>query len=261
VARAVAILDQFTVERSSLGLTEISNALGLSKSTTHRLLITLERLGMLELDREANRYRLGLKVFRLGSVVLRDMALVRQADPILRRLVEETEETSYLVVADGDETLCIRHVDGRHQVRVLFLETGRRLAFNCGGAPRVLLAHLPPERWAAVVAAHLRAMTPSSLVGREDLARDAAEIRECGYAISREDVTLHACAVGAPVRDHTGAVVAAISISGIVQRFSDERMPRLIATILEAGNELSRRLGYEPDGSPVANGRLSAAGP
>ena len=87
-------------------------------------------------------------------------------------------------------------------------------------------------------------MTAHSLVSRAALDRDRREIRERGYAVSREDVTSHACAVGAPVRDHTGRVVAAVSLSGIEQRFTSERLPRLIDAIVEAGAELSHRLGH-----------------
>ena len=243
VARAVSILDQFTIDQPTLSLTELSNGLRLSKSTTYRLLSTLQRVGLIEVDERTGRYRLGLKVFRLGSVVLKSMELVAQAEPILNRLAEETEETSFLVVVDGNEALCIKHVSGRHHVRVLFLETGKKLALNCGAAPRVLLAHMAPERRREVIAKHTRRMTEHSLVSAEELERDAVEILQRGYSISREDVTLHACAIGAPVRDHTGEVIAAISISGIVQRFSEERMPYLIKTITAAGRELSQRMG------------------
>ena len=89
-------------------------------------------------------------------------------------------------------------------------------------------------------------MTQYSLVSRDELERDRREIRERGYAVSWEDVTLHACALGAPVRDATGSVVAAVSISGIVQRFSAERLPGLIRSVMKLGDDLSRRLGYLP---------------
>ncbi|MBC7294410.1 MAG: IclR family transcriptional regulator, partial [Thermoleophilia bacterium] len=260
VARAIAILEQFSLERPELNLTEISTAIGLSKSTTHRLLSTLEATEMVEFDRATCRYRLGLKAFRLGSVVSKSMELVKQADPLLWGIAEETNETAFLVVADGNEALCLRRVDGAHQVRVLFLEAGKHSAFNCGAAQRVLLAHLPDWRWEEVVTNHTKRMTQYSLVSREELERDRREIRERGYAVSWEDVTLHACALGAPVRDASGSVVAAVSISGIVQRFSAERLPTLIRRIMEVGDEISRRLGYLPSAGTVADaaGRTSA---
>ncbi len=244
VARAVSILEQFTLERPELNLTEISNGIGLSKSTTHRLLSTLETTEMVEFEKKTGHYRLGLKTFRLGSVVSKSMELVKQADPLLWNLADETDETSFLLVADGNEALCLRRFDGTHHVRVLFLEAGKHSAFNCGAAQRVLLAHLPEWRWEEVVANHARRMTQYSLVSRDELERDRREIRERGYSVSWEDVTMHACALGAPVRDSSGTVIAAVSVSGIVQRFSAERLPTLIRMIMEVGDELSRRLGY-----------------
>ena len=244
VVRAVSILEQFTLERPELNLTEISTGIGLSKSTTHRLLSTLEATEMVEFDRKTAHYRLGLKTFRLGSIVAKGMELIKQADPLLRAMAEDTTETAFLVVADGNEALCLRRFDGSHQVRVLYLEPGKHSAFNCGAAQRVILAHLPDAQWEEVVGAHVRRITQYSLVSRDELERDRREIRERGYSVSWEDVALHACALGTPVRDATGEVVAAVSISGIVQRFSAERLPGLIRSVMELGEELSRRLGY-----------------
>lgn len=245
VSRAVAILDQFSLERPELSFTEISSGVGLTKSTTHRLLGALQHEEMIEFDPGSRRYRLGLRVFRLGSIVSKTMELATCSDSLLEDLAEQTGETAYVVVADGDEALCIRRFDARSELRVLFLEVGKRQPFNCGAAPRVLLAHCPESRWDEIVTRRVRAMTAHSLVAREALERDRREIRDNGYAVSREDVTLHACAVGAPAYDHTGKVVAAVSLSGIEQRYTAERLPRLIEAIVAAGEELSHRLGYQ----------------
>jgi DNA-binding IclR family transcriptional regulator len=244
VSRAVAILDQFSLERPELSFTEISSGIGLTKSTTHRLLGALRHEEMIEFDPTSRRYRLGLRVFRLGSVVSKTMELATRSDSLLEALAEEIGETAFVVVPDGDEALCIRRFDSRSELRVLFLEVGKRQPFNCGAAPRVLLAHCPAQRWDEIVTRHVTAMTEHSLVARTALERDRREIRERGYAVSREDVTLHACAVGAPVCDHTGHVVAAVSLSGIEQRFNPERLPALIDAIVAAGVELSHRLGH-----------------
>jgi DNA-binding IclR family transcriptional regulator len=246
VGRAVAILEQFSLERPELSFTQICAAVGLSKSTTHRLLTTLEREDLLEYDPRSSRYRLSLKMFRLGSVVGKSMQLATQADALLERLAAQTSETAFLVVPDGDEALCMRRVDGSHHVRVLFLETGMRQPYNTGAAPRVLLAYTRPERWEDLVAHHVRRMTEHSLVTREALLRDRYEIRRRGFAVSVEDVTLHAAAVGVPVRDASGVVVAALSLSGIVQRFGPDRQPDLVRLTVRAAAELSRRIGYVP---------------
>lgn len=244
VARAIAILEQFTLAQPERTLTDISLGIGLSKSTTHRLLATLQSCEMVEFDKKSGRYRLGLKAFRLGSVVSKGMELLAQSDPLLEKVAEDTDESSFLLVADGNEALCLRRFDASNYVRVLTLEPGAHSTFNCGSAQRVLLAHLPEERWEEIVTHHVRRMTQYSLVGRDELERDRREIRERGYSVAWEDVTLHACALGAPVRDAVGDVIAAVSISGIVQHFSAERLPGLIRRIMQTGEEISRRMGY-----------------
>src|SRR3990172_1397184 len=96
VARAVSILEQFTVARPELRLAEISAGSGLSMSTTHRLLSALRAAEMVELDKGTAHYRLGLKFFRFGTVVSKSMRLLKQADPLLRNIAEQTGETSFL---------------------------------------------------------------------------------------------------------------------------------------------------------------------
>jgi DNA-binding IclR family transcriptional regulator len=244
VTRAVSILEQFTLERASPNLTEISSGIGLSKSTTHRLLSTLEDAGMVEFNRQTARYRLGLKVISLGSAASKGLDLVKQAEPLLQSITAETDETSLLLVPDGNEALCLRRLDGDQPVRVLVIEVGKRTSFNCGAAQRVLLAHLPDARWEEVVAQHVRRLTQYSLMTRDELERDRREIRERGCAVGWEDGAVHACGLGAPVRDSGGTVVAAVSILGIVQRFSAERLPSLIRRVMQLGDDLSSRHGY-----------------
>jgi len=244
VARAVSILEQFTMERPEPNLTEISAGIGLSKSTTHRLLSTLEEAGMVDLDRKTGRYRLGLKTFRLGSVASGSLELVRQAEPLLRDIAEETGQTSLLLVADVSEALCVRRFDGDQQVRVLVMEAGKRVPFNCGASQRVLLAHLHESRWEEVVAGHAARMTSYSLTSREELDSDRREIRERGFSIGWEDCAVHAATLGAPVRRAGGEVVASVSILGIVQQFPAERLPVLIRRVMQLGRDLSAKLGY-----------------
>lgn len=232
------------MERPEPNLTEISVGIGLSKSTAHRLLSTLESAGMVDFDRKTGRYRLGLKAFRFGCVASDSMDLVKQAEPLLRGIAEETDQTALLLVADGTEALCLRRFEGNQQVRVLVLEAGRHAPFNCGAAQRVLLAHLPDDQWEEVVAQHVRRLTQYSLGTREELERDRRDIRERGCSVGWEDSTLHACTLGAPARGPDGTVVAAVSILGIVQQFPAERLPLLIRRVMQLGHDLSSKLGY-----------------
>jgi len=246
LARGIAILEQFTLDRPERTLGEISSGIGLSKSTTHRLLGTLETSGMVEFDRQTARYRLGLKAFYMGSVASDGMELVRQADPLLQAVSDQTDEATLLMVPDGDEALCLRRFDGRQEVRVLLVGPGGHAPFNCGGAQRALLAHLPEERWEEIVSHHAIRKTRYSLTSREHLKRDRSEIRERGYVLGWEDYALHVCSLGAPVRIADGSVVAAVGLLGLVQRCSPERLASLVRMVLQLSEDLSRRLGWQP---------------
>ena len=103
----------------------------------------------------------------------------------------------WAAMPDDSEALCVRRFDGSHQILVLYLEPGKRCPFNCGAAQRVLLAHLPDDRWEGVVREHVRRMTQYSLVSRDELERDRREIQERGYSVSWKDVALHVRAGGA----------------------------------------------------------------
>jgi DNA-binding IclR family transcriptional regulator len=156
---------------------------------------------MVEFDRRTTGYKLGLKLFSMDSAASKSVELIKQADPLLRGITDETDETWLLLVGDGREALCLRRFDGTQPIRVLIMETGKHIPFNCGAAPRVLLAHLPEAQWEMVVAAHTQRSTKYSLVvGRDELERDRNEVREGGYAVGWEDCALHACGLGTPVR-------------------------------------------------------------
>ena len=141
VSRAVAVLDQFSLERPELTFTEISSGTGPHQEHDAPPAGGLRHEEMIEYDPVGRRYRLGLRVFRLGSVVSKTMELAKCSDALLEGLAEETGEQAFVVAPDGDESLCIRRFDSRSELRVPFLEVGKRQPFNCGAAPRVLLAH------------------------------------------------------------------------------------------------------------------------
>ena len=227
------------MERPEPDLTEISAGIGLSKSTTHRLLSTLEEAGMVELDRKTGRYRLGLKTFRLGSVASGSLELVRQAEPLLRDIAEETGQTSLLLVADVSEALCVRRFDGDQQVRVLVMEAGkrgalqlRRLAARASCPP----ARIPLGRGGCLSRRAHDLVLPHDTGG--------ARLRPAGdpgaWVLASDGRTAlftrprwaHRCGRAG------GEVVASVSILGIVQQFPAERLPVLIRRVMQLGRDL-----------------------
>jgi IclR family transcriptional regulator, KDG regulon repressor len=244
LARALAILEQFTLRSPELTLGEISTGANLSKSTTHRLLSTLESAGLLSLDRRTGQYSLGLKAYLMGTVVSETLPLLKEAGLLLDTLARDTEESALLLVLDGTKAVCLCRFDGERTSPLIVVDSGSRTPLNCGSAQRVLLANLAEPRWESVVGGHVRQSTQYSLVDRADLERDREDIRRRGYCVAWEDVSPQVCGIGVPVSDASGAVIAAIAVAGAVQDFSPVRLPGLIRTVLDVGNGLSRRLGW-----------------
>lgn len=246
VDRAFSVLDCFKPDTPDYTLNELARKLKVSKGTVHRILLTAQKRGIIEQNPETSRYQLGIKVFELGSIVARRMDLRNESLPILKKIAEDTGETSFVVVKDGDEAICIERIEGHNFLRALFLEVGRRMPLHIGAGPKVLLAHMSDadiKNW--IKKKKLNAWTKHTVTEPEKLWEDIRNIREKGYALSMEDVTIGAAAIGSPIRKAGGKVVGAVSISGASINFQGERLAYYTNVIKEAGREISRRLGYQ----------------
>jgi len=245
VLRAFDLLDAFSSDAPELTLADLAAHTGMSKSTVHRLLHTLGTMHCVSHSSDATTYRLGPRLFQLGSKYVAGLDLRRLALPYLWDLAKQSGDTSFLCVMDNDEALCIERVDGRYQVRVLALALGGRMPVHCGAAPMVLLLGRSDDEIRRIVATKgLIRFTEHTIGTVEELLEAAECARRDGYRLSWEDITVGVAAIGAPVLDYTGAVIAGISVSGILPRFSPERLPMLRQWIMDAAQRLSRDLGY-----------------
>lgn len=244
VERVIAILSAFSRERREYSLTELSLQLGLTKSTLHRLLGNLERHRLVERDPQTQRYRLGIKLFELGTLVQTGLQLHTQSRPVLQQLTDDTGQASYVCIVDQGEVLCLDLIESQHTVRVLTLSIGGRIPFHCGGAPRALLAFLPDDQIAAIIDQGLQPVTAQTITDGAVLWADVARTRARGYVIARSDFTEHISAIGAPLFDHAGQLAGAISIAGLSQHFDDTRIAHLVEHVCRAAITISRRLGY-----------------
>lgn len=242
VERALDVLLCFDFETPTLGVSQIARRLRLAKSTVHRLLATLEARGFVRQDAATGTYQPGLQLFRLGRVVQNGMELRAQALPIMQRLQLACGETVNLNIVVGRARVCIEKVESRHDVRH-FVELGKPLPLYVGASGKVLLAHLPPREIAAVLQEARRD-------GRADdaylaaLPAQLAAIRRRGYAAGASERVQGAFSVSAPVRDHTGAVIAGLTISGPVLRLRPGDLARFGRMVRAAAGELSAAMGY-----------------
>jgi DNA-binding IclR family transcriptional regulator len=236
------LLDLFDRGRPEMSLAEFARRSGYSKSTTYRLLITLVEAGWLERS-SGNGFRLTIKAFQVGSVLVDSLELRREAGPIMARMVAELDEAVYLVVAAGTRAVCLERVDGGQGVRMADLNVGGSQPLNLGAAPRALLAFDEDRLLPSLLEEGLSRRTEHSLVDPADLRSDLAETRRRGYTVSDEDVTLGIAAIGAPILGTDGLAIAALSFGGLRQNIVPPKRTQVLC-LLQACEELSTRLGY-----------------
>jgi IclR family pca regulon transcriptional regulator len=249
--RGLAILGCFSSSRPVLGIADIADDLGMSRSTTHRYVITLVALGYLE-QGASRKYRLGLRVTDLGMSALDSTGLRKHSHPALEELRQLTSHTAGLGVLNGEEIVYVdRTRSPRHELDKAALDPqpGSRLPAHCTAIGKLLLAYLPEsEQHELVVNMTLTKRGPNTITAKKGLREELERIRREGLAIADQELAPELRTLAAPVRDRTGAVLAAVNLSvpsastplaELVRTLS----PQLIAT----ADRISASLGYRDD--------------
>lgn len=250
VRNAARLLKAFLSREESLGVSELARRLGLGKSNVHRLLSTLVAEGLVEQDPHTGGYRLGIVMFELGEAVKVHLDLHAAAGPVLAHLREQTGESSQIGVLDGDEVVYVDRLESAHSLR-LFTETGRRVPAHCTSSGKILLAHAgDQEREAYLADAPLTPFTPHTITDPGRLREELAAVRGRGWAEAINEREIGVASIAAPIRDVHGAVVAAISIGAPIARFGAVPRRRIARALVEAGEAVSRRLGWSPEAAP-----------
>lgn len=245
VSRALDLLEAFPRLGPEIGLTSIAEHNNLNKATAYRLLATLEARGYIERSPDGRKYRLGVRTLELGAYFQSQLDVRRLALPYMTAMVEATDEAAFLCIREGDEALCIERVESELEVNIFTLRVGGRQPLHCGAAPRAILAGMDDCEVAAYAQrTGLPSYTPQTITNLEKLQEDIMRTRGQGYVVSIEDASLGIAAVGTPVRDHSGEIIAAISLSGMVARYSPERIRELAEVLLTNGTTLSRKMGF-----------------
>ena len=246
--RTLDVLEVFLHDPGEPTVAVLAEATGLSRRVVQRIVSALEQRGYLDRDPDSLQDRVGVRLFELGARFHNQLDLRRAALPELTSLVEHTQQAAFLCIRDGDEALCLDRVGARHRVRLFTLHVGERQPLHCGAAPRALLAGLTHDELIAYARrTSLPAMTDHTITTLDALLADASATRRQGFVVSDQDVTIGIAAVGAPVCDHTGQVVAAISVSGLAASYTAERVSELADVVGSAARVLSARLGFRAD--------------
>lgn len=248
LSRALDILELF-FERESLSAADITDRLGLPRTTVHELLSTLVgRSYLVPLATQPTRYRLGVRVFQLGGQFAEQVDLVREAQAVAEQVAARCDETVHVAVLEGVDVCYMAKVDSTHPVRMVSA-VGRRLPAHCTAVGKVLLAMLPTDEVEARLgrgAAPLPALTARSITSATALLEHLAKVRTAGLAYDDCESNEAVRCVAAPVRDQTGLVVAAMSISVPTVRWNGTRRREWAALVQEGAALLSERLGHRP---------------
>jgi IclR family transcriptional regulator, KDG regulon repressor len=250
VANSIRLLTSFSGEENELGITTLATRLRLAKSTVHRLAATLTSAGFLEQNTETGKYRLGVALFELGALVRRRMDVANEARPKLRELLEKTGETVQLGIVDHDSVLYVYEMESRYAIRMA-AAVGARAPLHCTAVGKVLLAFQPPEYVKQVLGNGLKAYTPKTITRRDEMLAMLEEVASREYAIDDEESEPGLRAIAAPVRNHTGAVIAALGVAAPLQRMTKKTLQDCVPSVLATAAAVSQRLGYEPRRGPV----------
>jgi IclR family pca regulon transcriptional regulator len=234
-----------------LGIADIADELGMSRSTTHRYVITLLALGYLE-QGASRKYRLGLRVTDLGMSALNSTGLREHAQPYLEELRQRSSYTVSLGVLDGPEVLYVdqarsfRRGPGQSNVDV---RTGSRLPAYCTAMGKLLLANLPESDQRELLSQiKLTKQGPNSITAKKALREELDEVLDASFAVDDEELAKDLYSIAAPVRNEARQVVAAVDISvpsSIISlgELVDALGPHLVST----ADRVSARLGYRRD--------------
>jgi len=243
VANSLRLIRAFSEDHYEIGISDLAKRLGLAKSTVHRLASTLLDQGMLEQNAGDGKYRLGLALFELGTLVRRKMDFTTEARPFLRTLLEKTGETVHLGILDHDSVLYVISLESKQALR-MGSKVGTRVPVHATAVGKALLAFQPEEEIARITARGLPASAPNTIVDTKALQRELAGIRARNYALDDEESEVGLRSIAAPVRNDSGNVIAAISIAGPVHRLTRKTLLGWARELVEAADAVSQRLGW-----------------
>ncbi|SJM70127.1 IclR family transcriptional regulator [Gulosibacter sp. 10] len=250
-AGAISILEKADSVMTLLGkvgeasASEIAAAVHEPVSSTYRLLNSLTALGWVDAGSQRGRYRLGLDVLQVGSLLEDRLDVRRSIFPVLQALRDRTRNTSFLCFRRGDKAVCVERIGGR-DVQDLAMRLGDSYPLYQGAAPRAILSFLPEEEREALLKRLAKRRKAGKKAPPADRVRaQIEEARALGYTVSDADVTPGIMAFGAPIFNHRGELAGAISLSGLRERILASEQD-VALEVLGAARDSSAALGYAP---------------
>ena len=247
IIRACNILKCFPREKTHFKISELARHLRLDRSTTYRILLSLERSGLVEKDEKTGAYSLGLAAFEIGNAYLRQLDFMEISKPVMTELASEVQETVHLAVLSGKEIVYVDKVDSPRTLGVMS-KIGQRAPLHCTSLGKVLLAFQPEEEWLRItIEIEMTPFTPRTIISRDKLREELRTIRKQGYGFDYREHEHDVECIGAPLRNHLGEVIAALSISGPQRKINTFREKQFVSSVVKAAALISSKLGYTRD--------------
>lgn len=243
--RALTILNKLSEYPDGIQITRLSEQVGLTKSTIHRLLTTLSSMNYVVKDEETDKYRLGLQVLFLSRNLLNNSDIVNISKPYLEKLMKEVNETVHLCIEDHGEVMYVDKIESNQTVR-MYSRIGSRAPLYCTGVGKVLLSGMDQDKFEEAISnITFIPKTPTTITSNEALSAEIEKVKKQGYALDdcENEVVLRCIAV--PIYNHKGKIIASFSISGPRNRVTMEFIEEtLIEKMKQYSIEISRNLGY-----------------
>ena len=244
IDRALQVLELFSLEKPEWGVTEISKALNIYKSNVHNVLTTLAEKGFVIKDSKTDKYKLGIKFFELGSIVIKNMDLRKIAHPYIEELSKEFKETVHLGILDKGRVVSIEREESDTGL-CSHIEIGKRTPLHCTAVGKAIMSYLSENEINLIIKEKgLEKFTENTITNKEGLENELKKIREQGYAVDNIEHEEGVRCVAGPIRDYSGKVIASMSISGPAFRINEDNTPNIAKKVKEYCDCISKEMGY-----------------
>jgi len=245
IGKALDVLELFLGKDDEIGLSEIARLTGMNVSTAHRVARTLLKRGYLNQRQKRQKYSLSTKLLQFSHVLNQRMKVRDIASPILDGLNKMVGESVNIAILDQNEAVYIEHIESNQNLRT-FTRVGNRVPLHCTGVGKVFLAHMNGEELEkALNDKGLAAYTQNTITDVKELKRELTIVRREGVSTDDEETEIGVRCIASPVKNSTGSVVAAISVSGPSVRLSPKRIQEIKPLVKSCALEISRALGYQ----------------
>ncbi len=243
VEKAIKILEAFSEDNFEMSLSEVSKKVNLPKATAYRIIGTLKDNGLIDQREENGKYRLGLKLFELGSLVFERLKLREVALPYMETLSRECGETVHLGVLQGDEVISIESCESSFDLRSS-VYIGKRAPLYCTAVGKTLFAFLPLEEISRILKSKRKRYAKNTIIEREKLEEELREVREKGFALDNMEHEEGMRCVAVPIKNHENKVLASLSISGPSIRITEDKISQLFLMAKDTAYKISKNLGF-----------------